>query len=70
MGGELTGYEPTMSFSVTSESIRTPTEITAKTIARHNPSTVLLGPGYSYGKAPKAIEEDWQKDTQDLLLHC
>ena len=26
-------------------------------------------PGYGYGRAPTNITEDWQKDTQDLLLH-
>mmetsp|Transcript_22761 Transcript_22761/g.47719 ORF Transcript_22761/g.47719 Transcript_22761/m.47719 type:complete len:471 (-) Transcript_22761:407-1819(-) len=26
-------------------------------------------PGYGYGKAPTYVTEDWQKDTQDLLLN-
>mmetsp|Transcript_24258 Transcript_24258/g.27127 ORF Transcript_24258/g.27127 Transcript_24258/m.27127 type:complete len:442 (+) Transcript_24258:2-1327(+) len=26
-------------------------------------------PGYGFGRAPMSITEDWQKDTQDLLLH-
>ena len=26
-------------------------------------------PGYGYGRAPTHITEDWQKDTQDLLMH-
>jgi len=26
-------------------------------------------PGYGYGRAPTNITEDWQKDTQELLLH-
>jgi GTP-binding protein len=26
-------------------------------------------PGYGYGRAPMNVTEDWQKDTQDLLLH-
>ncbi|OEU22328.1 MMR_HSR1-domain-containing protein, partial [Fragilariopsis cylindrus CCMP1102] len=26
-------------------------------------------PGYGFAKKPMSITEDWQKDTQDLLLH-
>jgi GTP-binding protein EngB required for normal cell division len=26
-------------------------------------------PGYGFGRAPKAVVEDWQGSTQDLLLH-
>jgi len=26
-------------------------------------------PGYGYGRAPTSVTEDWQTDTQDLLLH-
>jgi len=26
-------------------------------------------PGYGYGRAPMNVTQDWQKDTQDLLLH-
>ena len=26
-------------------------------------------PGYGYGRAPMSISENWQQDTQDLLLH-
>lgn len=26
-------------------------------------------PGYGFGQAPKAVVEDWQKDTQEWLLH-
>jgi GTP-binding protein EngB required for normal cell division len=46
---------------------------TEKVTTSHNPSTVqgyiIDLPGYGFGKAPKAVVEDWQKDTQDLLLH-
>jgi GTP-binding protein EngB required for normal cell division len=47
---------------------------TEKTTLRSNNPSIVQGyiidlPGYGYGRAPKAIVEDWQKDTQDLLLH-
>lgn len=40
---------------------------------KRDPSTVqgfiVDLPGYGFGRAPISITEDWQKDTQDLLLH-